>query len=280
MSKLVGIWGRPYINLEPYVDLSALSALDDEVCYGLAQAEVSYTGGSLKWMDVVAPWVHDDGYATRPGHRELQRGRVRALRFAGRRPRPFRSRPTARVLLRRRDRSPAQHGADALSQLPLRGLLPVEGLLPPGRERALGGQELGPGQGLHGRRAELFPRTVAFIQSLPFAEIGRCVIFGLEANDHAPFHRDTEPTPDGGERPLHHTSVSVRAAPSASTCATPTRPRRSRCGPGSTGSTTWTTTASIPTRSSGIRSASTASSSLTSWRGWPAITVAEYITGP
>jgi hypothetical protein len=34
---------------------------------------------------------------------------------------------------------------------------------------------------------------VAFIQSLPFREIGRCLIFGLEANDHATLHRDSEP---------------------------------------------------------------------------------------
>jgi len=40
---------------------------------------------------------------------------------------------------------------------------------------------------------EIFPRTVAFIQGLPFTEIGRAVIFGVEANDHAPLHRDSEP---------------------------------------------------------------------------------------
>jgi Rieske 2Fe-2S family protein len=34
---------------------------------------------------------------------------------------------------------------------------------------------------------------VAFIKALPFREIGRCLVFGLEANDHAPLHRDTEP---------------------------------------------------------------------------------------
>jgi Rieske 2Fe-2S family protein len=39
----------------------------------------------------------------------------------------------------------------------------------------------------------VFPRTVSFIESLPFTEIGRCLIFGLEANDHATLHRDSEP---------------------------------------------------------------------------------------
>jgi Rieske 2Fe-2S family protein len=37
------------------------------------------------------------------------------------------------------------------------------------------------------------PKTVAFVRSLPFREIGRAVLFGLEPNDHAPAHRDTEP---------------------------------------------------------------------------------------
>ena len=34
---------------------------------------------------------------------------------------------------------------------------------------------------------------MAFLRSLPFREIGRAVLFGLEPNDHAPLHRDTEP---------------------------------------------------------------------------------------
>ena len=38
-----------------------------------------------------------------------------------------------------------------------------------------------------------FPKTVAFLDGLPFWEIGRAVIFGIEANDHAPLHRDSEP---------------------------------------------------------------------------------------
>ena len=43
------------------------------------------------------------------------------------------------------------------------------------------------------RPARCSRETVAFIESLPFVEIGRAVIFGLEPNDHAPPHRDSEP---------------------------------------------------------------------------------------
>jgi hypothetical protein len=36
----------------------------------------------------------------------------------------------------------------------------------------------------------LFPKTVAFVQSLPFTHIGRCNVMGLEANDHGTVHHD------------------------------------------------------------------------------------------
>ncbi len=43
-----GILGKPYLDLEPHVDLELLGELDDEICAGLAEVEVGYTGGSLK----------------------------------------------------------------------------------------------------------------------------------------------------------------------------------------------------------------------------------------
>jgi hypothetical protein len=51
----------------------------------------------------------------------------------------------------------------------------------------------GEGKDFPDEAREVFPKTVAFIESLPFVEIGRVVIFGLLANDHAPAHRDSEP---------------------------------------------------------------------------------------
>ena len=38
-----------------------------------------------------------------------------------------------------------------------------------------------------------FPKTVAYVKSLPFESIGRCNIMGLEAHDHGTVHRDGEP---------------------------------------------------------------------------------------
>jgi hypothetical protein len=51
----------------------------------------------------------------------------------------------------------------------------------------------GDGKDFSDEAREVFPETVAFIESLPFVEIGRVVVFGLLANDHAPAHRDSEP---------------------------------------------------------------------------------------
>jgi hypothetical protein len=38
-----------------------------------------------------------------------------------------------------------------------------------------------------------FPKTVAFVRSLPFVEIGRCNVMGLSAHDHGTVHRDGVP---------------------------------------------------------------------------------------
>ena len=51
----------------------------------------------------------------------------------------------------------------------------------------------GAGKGFGDEAREVFPETVRYLEALPFTEIGRAVIFGLEPNDHAPLHRDTEP---------------------------------------------------------------------------------------
>ena len=61
-SHIHGIFGRPYVDLGFLVNDETLDAVDREISLGLAQVESSYTGASLKWMGVVAPWCMDDGY--------------------------------------------------------------------------------------------------------------------------------------------------------------------------------------------------------------------------
>ena len=52
----------------------------------------------------------------------------------------------------------------------------------------------GEGKDFSEEARRVFPRTVAFIEAPPVhRESAARVIFGVEANDHAPLHRDTEP---------------------------------------------------------------------------------------
>ena len=62
MSRLCGIFGRPYLDLSEVIDTSDFEELDDEIIGALPRLETSYTGGSLKWMGVTAPWVNEDPY--------------------------------------------------------------------------------------------------------------------------------------------------------------------------------------------------------------------------
>ncbi|HEV8266582.1 MAG TPA: hypothetical protein VGR00_00040, partial [Thermoanaerobaculia bacterium] len=61
-GRIWGLFGEPYLDLGPVLDLSALDVVDAEVSRGLTQVETTYTGGTLKWMGVVAPWAMEDAY--------------------------------------------------------------------------------------------------------------------------------------------------------------------------------------------------------------------------
>ena len=90
---------------------------------------------------------------------------------------------------------PLSRRADALSEVPPRRLFPVEGLLPPPRERSLGGQALAaPARASAARRAQRLPaRRSRFIAALPFAEIGRARALRAGAERPRAAHRDSEP---------------------------------------------------------------------------------------
>jgi Rieske 2Fe-2S family protein len=191
---LHGIWGRPYLDLAPLFDLSCLADVDEEVCLGLSRVAPSYTGGSLKWMGVVAPPVREDGYrdlmeviagfsreefatfvslSDRPGEFELDRHREYA--FGDETDHPL----TRRQMLYLKYR----YGAYFPWKVAYHFLENV----------AWEDKNLGAGKSFHREAREVFPRTLALIEKLPFREIGRAVLFGLESNDHAPLHRDTVP---------------------------------------------------------------------------------------
>ncbi len=194
MTRLCGIFGKPYVNLEPFFDLSSFPALDREITLGLSRVEPSYTGGTLKWMGVVAPWQMNDGY--RDAMHAVQamtldewedfislaedpsvfdRARFREYTFGDETEHPFTRAQMELLKLR--------HGV----------YFPWKVCYHLLENDSWDDKHSGEGKSFSEEAREFFPQTVAFIESLPFTEIGRVVLFGVEANDHAPYHRDSEP---------------------------------------------------------------------------------------
>src|SRR5262245_49400619 len=54
-AVLAGLYGRPWIDLEPHLDLAPLDAIHDEIGLALTQVPVDYTGGSHRSMGIVPP---------------------------------------------------------------------------------------------------------------------------------------------------------------------------------------------------------------------------------
>ncbi len=60
---LRGLFGRPFVDLEPYVDTSRFAALHEEICLALTQIPLHFTAGSHKSMGIVPPSLAGDPYA-------------------------------------------------------------------------------------------------------------------------------------------------------------------------------------------------------------------------
>lgn len=194
MTKLWGIFGRPYLDLEPYVDCELLSELDEEICAGLVEVEVGYTGGSLKWMGVAAPWVLDDPYEDLGWVIErMTRAEREKLVSLADDPGVF----DPERLMEYRFGDETEH---PLSVRQVRWLEYRFGVYFPWKvvfhlleNFRWEDNHSGRGKEWSADALRFFPKTVAFVKSLPFTEIGRCLIFGLLPNDHATVHRDSEP---------------------------------------------------------------------------------------
>jgi hypothetical protein len=191
LGSLRGIWGRAYVDLEPFLDLSRLDAIDEEVTYGLTQVEVSYTGGSHKSMEIVPPSMADEPYvdygeviarmtrdefaklvslADDPGAVNLER--QRHYEFGEERPFPL----SRRQMLWLKYRYGVYFPWKVFYEL-----IPTKGW---------DDKSTGVGKAFTAEAEEHFPLLIDLVKSLPFAEIGRANIMGLEANDHGTVHHD------------------------------------------------------------------------------------------
>ena len=194
LGPIWGIFGQPFIDLEEVLDLSGLDEIDVEISRGLSQVETSYTGGSLKWMGVVAPWAMEDGYLDAMHVIEELPDEELEVFFS------LSDDPSAFDLARRQSYTFGDETPYPFNRAQQRWLSYRHGVYFPWKvcyhlleNDTWDDKHSGKGKAFAEEAREVFPQTVAFIESLPFAEIGRAVIFGIEPNDHAPLHRDTEP---------------------------------------------------------------------------------------
>ena len=194
-----GIFGRAYVDLEPYVDLDELGALDEEICAGLSQVPTDYTGGSHKWMGIVPPSLAGDTYADY-GQAIAAMTRAEFARFVA-----LSDTPEAFDLDRQHDYEFGEERDWPLSRRQMRYLEYRYRVYFPWKVF----YELMPNPTWEDRaRAEttgftrearrVFPRTVAFVERLPFTHVGRCNLLGLQSNDHGTIHRDAEDEPAVG----------------------------------------------------------------------------------
>jgi len=192
-GSVVGIAGRPYLDLEPYLDLAALPELHEEICLGLSRVAVDYTGGSHRTLGIVPPSHADHEYAD---YGEVLRG-LSAAELA-----LFRSLADAPSDAPPPSDPGAAYGEEREIPLSRRQMLWLKyrhGVYFPWKvyfelmpNRYWSDKSSGEGKEFTRVARAVFPKTVAFVKALPFSVIGRCNIMGLEANDHGTVHRDGE----------------------------------------------------------------------------------------
>ncbi|WP_437593596.1 hypothetical protein [Sorangium sp. So ce1000] len=203
IQGIQGIFARPYIDLEPYLDLAPLGEIHEEICLGLTQVPIDYTGGSHRAMGIMPPsrlgealadygevirGLGDEEFATfqrlSDDPSSIDRSARGALEFGEEREIPLSRRQMLWLKFR--------HGV----YFPWK--VYVE-LIP---NRAWRDKNRSEGKDFTRVARTFFPRTIAYVKRLPFSSIGRCNIMGLEANDHGTVHHDGEETPGEGRAPV------------------------------------------------------------------------------
>ncbi len=189
--KLHGIFGRPYLDLTGLIDTAPLAELDEEICRALPHLPPGWTGGTLKWMNVVAPWQRDDPYrdamdavgAMSPAERRA---------FVAMNPDVPPLDDGDAPLGDETDR-PFNHAQCVYLEARHGVYFPWKTCVHLVENDRWEDKHSGDGKVVSEACARLMPRTVEYVRRLPFREIGRAVLFGVHPNDHAPFHRDAEP---------------------------------------------------------------------------------------
>lgn len=188
-----GIFGRPYVDLEPYLDLSVLPELHEEICLGLTEVPTDYTGGSHRAMGIMP--------ASRLGEAHGDYGEIVPKMTAA-------EWATFKSLSDDPGELPDAPPVDAIGEerdhpLSRRQMLWLEhrfGVYFPWKvyfemipNRYWNEKSSDEGKEFTRLARTFFPKTIAFVRSLPFERIGRCNVMGLSSNDHGTVHRDGDP---------------------------------------------------------------------------------------
>jgi hypothetical protein len=196
---------RPFVDLSPFLDLGALGAIHEEVCLGLAQIPVDYTGGSHRSMGIVPVSRRSECHADYgEAIRAMSAAEFETLCSLSDDPLMQRAVSTG-------GRETIELGEERDHPLSRRQMLWLKyrfGVYFPWKvyvelmpNRWWGEKSHGAGKAFTRQARAFFPRTIAWIEQLPFTEIGRATIMGLEANDHGTVHHDGDPR---NERPPDH----------------------------------------------------------------------------
>jgi hypothetical protein len=194
-----GVFGKPYVDLSNLLDLKPLASLHEEICLALAQlpeSALGYTGGSHLSMGIVPPRYQQSA------QHDYQDAIVNLddadwQTFTALAPKGLTLSEEAR-----RSRDFGEERTFPLSKEQMRWLKIRHGVYFPWKLFC----ELMPSQRWDDKSdaegkaftplAEAhFPKTLAYVRSLPFARLGRCILLGLEANDYGTVHRDGDPGP-------------------------------------------------------------------------------------
>jgi hypothetical protein len=189
-----GIGAHAFIDLERYLDVRALEALDDEITMGLTEVPLDYTGGSHKTMGIVPPSLSNEPYAD---YGQVIKAMTRAefVRFVS-----LSDTPGDLDVDRRAEYDFGEEREWPLSRKQMLYLKFRYGVYFPWQIfyeliPTLDWEDKSNGEGkdFTAEAKRHFPRLVAFVKALPFEVVGRCNILGLEADHHGTVHQDGDP---------------------------------------------------------------------------------------
>lgn len=190
-AGLQGVFGQPYLSLDPCLDLAPLGEIHEEICLGLTQVPVDYTGGSHRAMGIMPASLAGEAHTD---YGEVIRALSDAefLTFRG-----LSDDPEAIDPAKRGEIEFGEERDQPLSRKQMLWLKYRFGVYFPWKvyvelipNRYWSDKSQSEGKDFTRAARTFFPKTVAYVKRLPFASIGRCNIMGLEANDHGTVHRD------------------------------------------------------------------------------------------